>query len=79
MIFEGANRWLLGDTALHIAVKRNDKRIINLLFEYGCDPNKKNKKKLTPRELCQNLNPELHQYLINLSSSQKVTICVFKS
>lgn len=73
MIFEGANRWLLGDTALHIAVKRNDKRIINLLFEYGCDPNKKNKKKLTPRELCQNLNPELHQYLINLSSSQKVS------
>jgi len=61
-----------GDTALHLAVKRNDKRIINLLFEYGCDPNKKNKKKLTPRELCQNTSPELYQYLINLSSSQKV-------
>ena len=61
----------VGDTALHIAVRENNKKMVELLFEYGCDPNKRNKKKQIPQDNCSN-NPDLSRFLQELCSSQKV-------
>jgi len=61
----------LGDTALHIAVKKENIDMINLLFEFDCDPTKRNKRKLTAFEVTQ--NQELIEMLRNLHSKQKVS------
>lgn len=45
--------------------------MIGLLFEYGCDPTKRNKKKQTPQDMCQN-NLDLFTLIENLYFNQKV-------
>ncbi len=47
--------------------------MIGLLFEYHCDPNKKNKNKKSAYDLCEG-NPKLLQYLEQLYSKSKVVI-----
>jgi hypothetical protein len=54
-----------------MAVQKGDEKMIGLLFEYHCDPNKKNKNKKSAYDLCEG-NPKLLQYLEQLYSKSKV-------
>jgi len=73
ILFSTQKYKFLGDTTLHLAVKKGNKDMVNLLIQYQCDLQKKNKRKETALDLCKE-NTEIAQILQGILQKPKISV-----